>query len=146
MNRKVVIKLKEDSSQIIESNIEIDRDLNKILIKTINRELLELLRSKDYFNENKDDSVRIYNYFYNFFQDLFIFNNSKNINNLYLKNNIDIYKKIDCFNNEDLINIINKISEIKEYFKVNINFQIANEELLLYIMEEQNGRSSRNTV
>lgn len=117
----------------------IDENLNEILLKTINRSLLELINSRDYFNEVKNEANEVYDYFYKFFHDLYIYINSKNINMLIFKENVELYKKIKVFSNENLMNILEKIVEIKSNFKINANFQLSNEELLLYIMEEQNG-------
>ncbi|QQK07329.1 ATP-binding protein [Miniphocaeibacter halophilus] len=151
-NEEQIIKTIISRCQVVnlENNVQLyggkNNQLNDILINSINRELLELARSKDYFNENKDDSYDIYTYFYNFFHDLLIYKNTKDIEEIIYKDNINIYKDIDVFNNENILKILDKILEIKNNFKINVNFQLSNEELLLYIMEEQNGRSSRNTL
>ena len=145
-SRCQVINLDDNFDKTEEVGILMEEELMIILKNTIKRELLELNRSKKFLNENKEDASKIYSYFYRFFHDLFIYNNTNIENNLYFRKNVEIYKNIYFFNNEDLINIMEKINEIKDLFKVNINFQIANEELLLYIMEEQHGRSSRNSI
>lgn len=120
-------------------NNDINEELNGILYRSIKRNLLELSLSKDYFDEVKNDANEVYDYFYKFFHDIYIYLNTKNENILIFKENIELYKKINVFNNENLINILEKIMEIKNNFRINANFQLSNEELLLYIMEEQNG-------
>ncbi|HHX70576.1 MAG: hypothetical protein WAO56_10850 [Miniphocaeibacter sp.] len=151
-NEEQIIKTIISRCQVVnlENELQVyggsNRELNNILINSINRELLELARSRDYFNENKNDSDEIYTYFYNFFHDLLIYKNTGDIEELIYKDNKDIYNKINVFNNENILKILDKVLEIKNNFKINVNFQLSNEELLLYIMEEQNGRSSRNTL
>ncbi len=113
------------------------KDLNKILVSSINRNLLELSNSKEFFASNKDNANEIYDYIYSFFYDLYKYKNTENKENLLYNDNIRIYKEIDRFSNENIVNILDKISYIKNKFKNNVNFQLSNEELLLYIMEEQ---------
>lgn len=133
-----------ESEKNITENINVD--LNEILIASINRKLLELSRSKNYFNDNKDNANSLYNYIYNFFYDIYIYENTLDKTKLNYLDNFKIYKDIKVFTNENLINILEKIDFIRNNFKNNVNFQLSNEELLLYIMEEQNGRSSRSTL
>ncbi len=133
-----------ESPETIQDSI--NEDLNEILANSINRKLLELNRSKDYFNENKDNANSLYNYIYKFFYDIYIYKNTLNKNKLNYMDNFKIYKDIKVFTNENLINILERIEFIRNNFKNNVNFQLSNEELLLYIMEEQNGRSSRSTL
>lgn len=133
-----------ESEKNITENINVD--LNEILIASINRKLLELSRSKNYFNDNKDNANSLYNYIYNFFYDIYIYENTLDKTKLNYLDNFKVYKDIKVFTNENLINILEKIDFIRNNFKNNVNFQLSNEELLLYIMEEQNGRSSRSTL
>ncbi|WP_099203606.1 DNA polymerase III subunit delta' C-terminal domain-containing protein [Miniphocaeibacter massiliensis] len=142
-NEEKIIKTIISRCQVInlEHSVEIAyedyAELNKILVNSINRNLLELSNSKEYFFNNKEKANEIYNYFYNFFYDLYKYGNSKIKDNLIYKDNIKIYEDINKFKNENLINILDKIMYIKDKFKNNVNFQLSNEELLLYIMEEQ---------
>ena len=142
LSRCQVINL-ESIKNITES---VNEDLNEILINSINRKLLELSRSKNYFNDNKDSANSLYNYIYNFFYDIYIYKNTLNKTKLNYVDNFKIYEDIKVFTNENLINILDKIEFIRNNFKNNVNFQLSNEELLLYIMEEQNGRGSRSTL
>lgn len=133
LSRCQVINL-ESIKNITES---VNEDLNEILINSINRKLLELSRSKNYFNDNKDSANSLYNYIYNFFYDIYIYKNTLNKTKLNYVDNFKIYEDIKVFTNENLINILDKIEFIRNNFKNNVNFQLSNEELLLYIMEEQ---------
>ena len=95
---------------------------------------------KEYLNTLKTETDRFYNYMYSFFYDLYLHEvgNEQNVN-LIIPNNISIYKKVSNFSKENIYLILNKIVEIWDNFKINVNFQLSYEKLLLYIMEEQDG-------
>lgn len=95
---------------------------------------------KEYLNSLKLEQDKLYNYVYSFFYDLYLYKteNKKNLD-LIIPNNISIYKNVSNFNRENIYLILDKIVEIWDNFKTNVNFQLSYEKLLLYIMEEQNG-------
>ncbi len=125
----------KDSEKLVSWN-----EINDILIRCFKRDLLVMFDKRDYFNSIRTDYEELFNYFYCFFYDLYLFmNGEKNKKILLIPDNYYIYKNTKNFSREDIYLILEKISEIQNNFKVNANFQLSYEELLLYIMEEQNG-------
>lgn len=116
------------------------KEINNILIRCFKRDLLVMFDEKEYLNTLKTETDRFYNYMYSFFYDLYLHEvgNEQNVN-LIIPNNISIYKKVSNFSKENIYLILNKIVEIWDNLKINANFQLSYEKLLLYIMEEQDG-------
>ncbi|WP_300410395.1 hypothetical protein [Lagierella sp.] len=116
------------------------KEINEILLRCFKRDLLVIFDKRDYLGGLKDDVDKLYNYFYCFFYDLYLYGTEpKKEDALFIPDNYNIYRNTEVFSREDIYLILEKISEIWNNFKTNTNFQLSYEELLLYIMEEQNG-------
>ncbi|MDO5018515.1 MAG: hypothetical protein Q4E02_04370 [Lagierella massiliensis] len=126
---------------INESNsLESWKEINDILVSCFKRDLLIMFEEKEYLNSLKFEADKFYNYLYCFFYDLYLYKSKlENKANYIIPKNINIYKKINNFSIENIYNILEKITFIFNNFRMNLNFQLSYEELLLYIMEEQNG-------
>lgn len=116
------------------------KEINDILIRCFKRDILVMFDEKEFLNSLKLEQDKLYNYVYSFFYDLYLYKTeNKNNLDLIIPNNISIYKNVSNFNRENIYLILDKIVEIWDNFKTNVNFQLSYEKLLLYIMEEQNG-------
>lgn len=116
---------------------EFDMDtLVKILYKSMKKDLLQLVDSRDFFESNKEDKETMFDNIAWFYRDMLIYKITGSIENL----NFPAYEKIySQFTHVDMRSIektIEKIGQVKDNFKVNANYQLSMEELLLFIMEE----------
>lgn len=116
------------------------KEINDILIRCFKRDILVMFDEKEYLNSLKLEADKLYNYIYSFFYDLYLYKTESHENlEVKIADNISIYKNVSNFNRENIYLILDKIVEIWDNFKTNVNFQLSYEKLLLYIMEEQNG-------
>lgn len=121
-----------------EINKDFDMDtLVDILYKSMKKDLLQLLESKDFFDENKDNKKIMFDNIIWFYRDILIYKLTNLNDRLYFPKYEDIYRQFVHVDIKTIEDTISKVEQIEENFKINANFQLSMEELLLFIMEEK---------
>lgn len=121
-----------------EINRDFDMDtLVDILCKSMKKDLLQLLESKDFFDENKDNKKIMFDNIIWFYRDILIYKLTNSNDRLYFPKYEDIYRQFVHVDIKTIEDTISKAEQIEENFKINANFQLSMEELLLFIMEEK---------
>ena len=121
-----------------EINKDFDMDtLVDILYKSMKKDLLQLLESKDFFDENKDNKKIMFDNIIWFYRDILIYKLTNLNDRLYFPKYEDIYRQFVHVDIKTIEDTISKAEQIEENFKINANFQLSMEELLLFIMEEK---------
>jgi len=123
-------------SKDIDTDFDMDT-LVEILYKSMKKDLLQLLDSKDFFDENKDNKKIMFDNIIWFYRDILIYKFTNSNDKLYFPKYEDIYRQFVHVDIKTIENTISKVEQIEENFKINANFQLSMEELLLFIMEEK---------
>lgn len=106
-----------------------------ILDKSMGQNLLTMLYSKEYLSDFQKDTDVLFDFLMEFYSSFLKFvktNDESSINKDFVK----LYKKYPKANERIIVETLDKIESVRGYFKVNANFELSMEELLLYIMEE----------
>ena len=106
-----------------------------ILDKSMGQNLLTMLDSKEYLSDFQKDTDGLFDFLMEFYSSFLKFVKTKDESSLN-KDFVKLYKKYPKANERIIVDTLDKIESVRGYFKVNANFELSMEELLLYIMEE----------
>lgn len=106
-----------------------------ILDKSMGQDLLTMLDSKEYLSDFQKDTDVLFDFLMEFYSSFLKFVKTKDESSLN-KDFVKLYKKYPKANERIIVDTLDKIESVRGYFKVNANFELSMEELLLYIMEE----------
>lgn len=106
-----------------------------ILDKSMGQNLLTMLDSKEYLSDFQKDTDVLFDFLMEFYSSFLKFVKTKDESSLN-KDFVKLYKKYPKANERIIVDTLDKIESVRGYFKVNANFELSMEELLLYIMEE----------
>lgn len=106
-----------------------------ILDKSMGQNLLTMLDSKEYLSDFQKDTDVLFDFLMEFYSSFLKFMKTKDESSLN-KDFVKLYKKYPKANERIIVDTLDKIESVRGYFKVNANFELSMEELLLYIMEE----------
>lgn len=116
---------------------EIDKNiLLNILDRAMGQELLVMLDSKEFFSSFQKDYASLFELLIEIYSDFYKYkltNRAYRTDEAYEK----LFDKYFDVDKEKIIKTLDKIQEISNNFKINVNFELSMEELLLYIMEEK---------
>lgn len=107
----------------------------EILDKSMGQNLLTMLDSKEYLSDFQKDTDVLFDFLMEFYSSFLKFVKTKEESSLN-KDFVKLYKKYPKANERIIVDTLDKIESVRGYFKVNANFELSMEELLLYIMEE----------
>ena len=106
-----------------------------ILDKSMGQNLLTMLDSKEYLSDFQKDTDVLFDFLMEFYSSFLKFVKTKDGSSLN-KDFVKLYRKYPKANERIIVDTLDKIESVRGYFKVNANFELSMEELLLYIMEE----------
>lgn len=106
-----------------------------ILDKSMGQNLLTMLDSKEYLSDFQKDTDVLFDFLMEFYSSFLKFVKTSDESSLN-KDFVKLYKKYPKANERIIVETLDKIESVRGYFKVNANFELSMEELLLYIMEE----------
>lgn len=127
---QVINYLSEKENEKFDYTIALD-----ILDKSMGQNLLTMLDSKEYLSDFQKDTDVLFDFLMEFYSSFLKFVKTKDESYLN-KDFVKLYKKYPKANERIIVDTLDKIESVRGYFKVNANFELSMEELLLYIMEE----------
>lgn len=127
---QVINYLSERENEEFDYTIALD-----ILDKSMGQNLLTMLNSKEYLSDFQKDTDVLFDFLMEFYSSFLKFVKTKDESSLN-KDFVKLYKKYPKANERIIVDTLDKIESVRGYFKVNANFELSMEELLLYIMEE----------
>lgn len=127
---QVINYLSERENEKFDYTIALD-----ILDKSMGQNLLTMLDSKEYLSDFQKDTDVLFDFLMEFYSSFLKFVKTKDESSLN-KDFVKLYKKYPKANERIIVDTLDKIESVRGYFKVNANFELSMEELLLYIMEE----------
>lgn len=127
---QVINYLSERENEKFDYTIALD-----ILDKSMGQNLLTMLDSKEYLSEFQKDTDVLFDFLMEFYSSFLKFVKTRDESSLN-KDFVKLYKKYPKANERIIVDTLDKIESVRGYFKVNANFELSMEELLLYIMEE----------
>lgn len=127
---QVINYLSEKENEEFDYTIALD-----ILDKSMGQNLLTMLDSKEYLSDFQKDTDVLFDFLIEFYSSFLKFVKTKDDSSLN-KDFVKLYKKYPKANERIIVDTLDKIESVRGYFKVNANFELSMEELLLYIMEE----------
>ena len=127
---QVINYLSEKENEEFDYTIALD-----ILDKSMGQNLLTMLDSKEYLSDLQKDTDVLFDFLMEFYSSFLKFVKTKDESSLN-KDFVKLYKKYPKANERIIVDTLDKIESVRGYFKVNANFELSMEELLLYIMEE----------
>lgn len=127
---QVINYLSEKENEEFDYTIALD-----ILDKSMGQNLLTMLDSKEYLSDFQKDTDVLFDFLMEFYSSFLKFVKTKDESSLN-KDFVKLYKKYPKTNERIIVDTLDKIESVRGYFKVNANFELSMEELLLYIMEE----------
>ena len=127
---QVINYLSEKENEKFDYTIALD-----ILDKSMGQNLLTMLDSKEYLSDFQKDIDVLFDFLMEFYSSFLKFVKIKDDSSLN-KDFVKLYKKYPKANERIIVDTLDKIESVRGYFKVNANFELSMEELLLYIMEE----------
>lgn len=127
---QVINYLSEKENEEFDYTIVLD-----ILDKSMGQNLLTMLDSKEYLSDFQKDTDVLFDFLMEFYSSFLKFVKTKDESSLN-KDFVKLYKKYPKANERIIVDTLDKIESVRGYFKVNANFELSMEELLLYIMEE----------
>lgn len=127
---QVINYLSEKENEEFDYTIALD-----ILDKSMGQNLLTMLDSKEYLSDFQKDTDVLFDFLMEFYSSFLKFVKTKDESSLN-KDFVKLYKKYPKANERIIVDTLDKIESVRGYFKVNANFELSMEELLLYIMEE----------
>lgn len=127
---QVINYLSERENEEFDYTIALD-----ILDKSMGQNLLTMLDSKEYLSDFQKDTDVLFDFLMEFYSSFLKFVKTKDESSLN-KDFVKLYKKYPKANERIIVDTLDKIESVRGYFKVNANFELSMEELLLYIMEE----------
>lgn len=111
-------------------------ELFDILEKSLKRDLLQMMTSNAFFEREKEHKEEVIEVILLFFADLLRYHGTNRTYPLYFPQNAERYEIFREMKDDRIENIMKKTNQIGYNFRYNINYQLSMEELLLYIMEE----------
>lgn len=127
---QVINYLSEKENEKFDYTIALD-----ILDKSMGQNLLTMLDSKEYLSDFQKDTDVLFDFLMEFYSSFLKFVKTRDESSLN-KDFVKLYKKYPKANERIIVDTLDKIESVRGYFKVNANFELSMEELLLYIMEE----------
>lgn len=127
---QVINYLSERENEEFDYTIALD-----ILDKSMGQNLLTMLDSKEYLSDFQKDTDVLFDFLMEFYSSFLKFVKTRDESSLN-KDFVKLYKKYPKSNERIIVDTLDKIESVRGYFKVNANFELSMEELLLYIMEE----------
>lgn len=127
---QVINYLKERENQEFDYSQMLD-----ILDKSMGQNLLTMLDSKEYLSDFQKDTDVLFDFLMEFYSSFLKFVKTSDESSLN-KDFVKLYKKYPKANERIIVETLDKIESVRGFFKVNANFELSMEELLLYIMEE----------
>lgn len=127
---QVINYLSEKENEEFDYTIALD-----ILDKSMGQNLLTMLDSKEYLSDFQKETDVLFDFLVEFYSSFLKFVKTKDGSSLN-KDFVKLYKKYPKANERIIVDTLDKIESVRGYFKVNANFELSMEELLLYIMEE----------
>lgn len=127
---QVINYLSERENEEFDYTIALD-----ILDKSMGQNLLTMLDSKEYLSNFQKESDVLFDFLMEFYSSFLKFVKTKDGSSLN-KDFVKLYRKYPKANERIIVDTLDKIESVRGYFKVNANFELSMEELLLYIMEE----------
>ncbi|MDY6064735.1 MAG: DNA polymerase III subunit delta' C-terminal domain-containing protein [Finegoldia sp.] len=124
---------------LYENKEEVDIDkkaLLEILDRAMGQDLIVMVESKEFFNQFQKNSEPLFKLLIEFYSDFYKYKLTERtyrVDEEYKK----LFEKYFEVDKEKLIRTLSKIEEVSDNFKINVNFELSMEELLLYIMEEK---------
>lgn len=127
---QVINYLSERENEKFDYTIALD-----ILDKSMGQNLLTMLDSKEYLSDFQKETDVLFDFLMEFYSSFLKFVKTKD-GSSFNKDFVKLYKKYPKANERIIVDTLDKIESVRGYFKVNANFELSMEELLLYIMEE----------
>lgn len=127
---QVINYLSERENEKFDYTIALD-----ILDKSMGQNLLTMLDSKEYLSDFQKETDVLFDFLMEFYSSFLKFVKTKDGSSLN-KDFVKLYSKYPKANERIIVDTLDKIESVRGYFKVNANFELSMEELLLYIMEE----------
>lgn len=127
---QVINYLSERENEKFDYTIALD-----ILDKSMGQNLLTMLDSKEYLSNFQKETDVLFDFLMEFYSSFLKFVKTKDGSSLN-KDFVKLYRKYPKANERIIVDTLDKIESVRGYFKVNANFELSMEELLLYIMEE----------
>lgn len=127
---QVINYLSERENEKFDYTIALD-----ILDKSMGQNLLTMLDSKEYLSDFQKETDVLFDFLMEFYSSFLKFVKTKDGSSLN-KDFVKLYRKYPKANERIIVDTLDKIESVRGYFKVNANFELSMEELLLYIMEE----------
>lgn len=126
---QVINYLSERENEKFDYTIALD-----ILDKSMGQNLLTMLDSKEYLSNFQKETDVLFDFLMEFYSSFLKFVKTKDGSSLN-KDFVKLYRKYPKANERIIVDTLDKIESVRGYFKVNANFELSMEELLLYIME-----------
>lgn len=114
------------------SEVDIPKLLN-LIDRVLSGDLLCIFQSKGFFDEGKNQRIELLNRMEDFFRDIMVYKYTGDKTMLTYQKNFLKVKKHSEMDLDRLEGILQEIESVKQGFKVNVNYQLAMEHLLLYI-------------
>lgn len=106
-----------------------------ILDKSMGQNLMTMLDSKEYLSNFQKETDVLFDFLMEFYSSFLKFVKTRD-GSFLNKDFVKLYRKYPKANERIIVDTLDKIESVRGYFKVNANFELSMEELLLYIMEE----------
>lgn len=106
-----------------------------ILDKSMGQNLMTMLDSKEYLSNFQKETDVLFDFLMEFYSSFLKFVKTRD-GSFLNKDFVKLYRKYPKANERIIVDALDKIESVRGYFKVNANFELSMEELLLYIMEE----------
>lgn len=106
-----------------------------ILDKSMGQNLMTMLDSKEYLSNFQKETDVLFDFLMEFYSSFLKFVKTRD-GSFLNKDFVKLYRKYPKANERIIVDTLDKIESVMGYFKVNANFELSMEELLLYIMEE----------
>lgn len=127
---QVINYLSEKENEKFDYTIALD-----ILDKSMGQNLMTMLDSKEYLSNFQKDTDVLFDFLMEFYSSFLKFVKTRD-GSFLNKDFVKLYRKYPKANERIIVDTLDKIESVRGYFKVNANFELSMEELLLYIMEE----------
>lgn len=140
-NKNKLLKTIISRCQVINYLSEKDGDdfdyseILEIVDNSMGQNLLTMLDSKEYLMQYQKDYGVIFDFLTDFYTSFLKYVKTDDESGLN-QDFVNVFKKYPKANERIIVDTLGKIQSVRDFFKVNVNFELSMEELLLYIMEE----------
>ncbi|WP_297810358.1 DNA polymerase III subunit delta [uncultured Finegoldia sp.] len=140
-NKNKLLKTIISRCQVINYLSEKDGDdfdyseILEIVDNSMGQNLITMLDSKEYLMQYQKDYGVIFDFLTDFYTSFLKYVKADDESGLN-QDFVNVFKKYPKANERIIVDTLKKIQSVRDFFKVNVNFELSMEELLLYIMEE----------